>query len=885
MRNASRFAALLCTVAAVPAFAQNDPSAVNGASSLPQGGAQPGAPEIIVTGLRASLGSARAIKRNADTIVDSIVAEDIGKFPDQNVAESLARVPGVQINRNQGEGANVTIRGLSDVKTVLNGRELFGGDSDGNYSTRNFSLGDLPSEVLAGVDVYKTSNADQIEGGLGGYINVRTRRPFDFKGFSATVTAKVTAFDRIRGYPGKVQPSVSALVSDRWDTGIGEIGALVNVSYSKTSFTQDRSGVGDRIDMAVRQNFAGSGKTVTLPSTIFLNATQNGTHERVAAVGSLQWKPASNLMLYADAYFVKFKSIGQFADFRVNLGNETDKYALFSQSSDLESGTFLNNSVNSATAYGDNFRTTQQYALGGEWHDDGGLSVTFDVSHTSSNNKATLEEWNLASSIPTLNYAMNSGGVMQVSSAGIDLSNPANYKPSYDLSIILGGRQFANTVRIDAIHTIGGLLKSVQAGARYNEYVAQNLGYVNFYCINGCASGSQTAAALPANFLAEYPSQLGNFVGWNVAATRETTQLRRYFRLPTSQAYANDQYLRNSERTATLYGKANFEVPLGGAMTFDGNFGVRYIHTMLLGNSFGTRAATPSVFDVPVTSRSSRDDVLPTINARVKFTTDTWLRLGAGKSMERIPFSDLNGALIITNAAQFQAREGNPQLQPYTSWNYDASLEHYFSRTGEIHLAGFYKRVNGYLQSVTLAGQTIPGLAGQWTIATQTNAGKGTIKGLEIGGQTFLDFLPGPLSGLGVQVNYTYVQSAVPSPVPGAGDVEIEGLARHAYNIIGLYENGPISARVAYTWRGKIVNNTAPADGAGGTSLYPNIGKAIGVMDFSLTYNVSDRFAVTIDGSNVLGYTDGGYSFARTTLPTGQLHTDRRFGIQARYKF
>ncbi|WP_404477985.1 TonB-dependent receptor [Novosphingobium sp. BL-52-GroH] len=873
MRKSHRFTVALLASAsmfALPARAQD----------VAQAGDEASAPEIIVTGLRASVASAQAIKRNADTIVDSIVAEDVGKFPDQNVVESLARVPGVQIVRSEGEGSSVTIRGLSNVKTVLNGRELFGGNSEGNYSARNFSLGDLPSEVLAGVDVYKTSNADQIEGGLGGYIDVRTRRPFDFSGFTASLSAKGTYFDRVRGYDGKVEPTISGLVSDRWETGLGEFGALLNVSYGKTALTQDRQAVSE---VAVRPDFAGSGQTVTTPSVSFLNGTQNGSHERFAMVGSLQWKPSDSLTLYADGYYVKYTRKIDFADLRISMGEETSDYTLFPGSSDLASGTFVNSTINSATAFGDEFRTTQQYALGGEWADGSGLSIKFDASHTSSDNKATLQEWDLSTSAPGMDFAVDGRGRQSVSISGVDLGNAASYTPVYDLSILLGGKQHANTGRVDIAYDVGGLVKSLQAGVRYNEYVAQNQGYVNFLCINGCGGGGLSGADLPSDFLASYPSIAGSFVGWNTSAMRQQDELRAYFGLPVDEAYNNDQYLRSVEKTTTLYGKLSYDIPLGG-LSFDGNVGVRYIHTSLRNRSFGTSPDTPGVYDVAQVDSSSRNDVLPSFNGRLKFSDKTWLRLAANKSLERIPFSDLNGAIIITNAAQLEARRGNPDLQPFTSWNFDASLEHYFSRTGLVYLAGFYKRVSGYLQTITLDGQTIPGVAGAYQITTKVNGDKGTLKGFEVGAQTFFEFLPEPFDGLGIQANYTFVDSAVPSPVDGGGKVGIEGLARHSYNLIGLYEKGPISARVAYSWRGKLVSASAPADGAGATSLYPNIGEPVGVLDFSLTYNVSDRFAVTIDGANLLGYKDRGYRFERQTLPTGELLSDRRFGIQARYK-
>ena len=138
---------------------------------------------IVVTGLRASLQSAQARKRNADQIVDSIVAEDIGKLPDVNTTEALQRISGVQIARDRGEGGSVAIRGLSQVLTTVNGREVVTiAAPGGGAGTRGFNLQDFPAELLAGIDVYKTPSANLIEGGIGGLIDLRTRRPLDFKG-------------------------------------------------------------------------------------------------------------------------------------------------------------------------------------------------------------------------------------------------------------------------------------------------------------------------------------------------------------------------------------------------------------------------------------------------------------------------------------------------------------------------------------------------------------------------------------------------------------------------------------------------------------------------------------------------------------------------------
>ena len=216
----------LALIWSAPAAAQtagttaNDQQATDASTTTPPATDAPtdgtSAPaEIVVSGFRASLQSAENIKRDSSQIVDSIVASDIGKLPDRNIAEALQRVAGIQIQRNYGEGSSVAIRGLTQVRTELNGRDIFtAGDDNG------LNLEDIPAELLAGIDVYKNPSADQIEGQLAGVINIRTRKPFDFSGFKIAASATNNYYDLTK----KSGPSGSLLVSDRWNTGIGEIG-------------------------------------------------------------------------------------------------------------------------------------------------------------------------------------------------------------------------------------------------------------------------------------------------------------------------------------------------------------------------------------------------------------------------------------------------------------------------------------------------------------------------------------------------------------------------------------------------------------------------------------------------------------------------------------
>ena len=240
---------------------------------------------IIVTGQRAALQSAQKIKQNSDEIVDSIVAEDMGKLPDRSVTEVLQRVVGVTIDRTMAkgdpehfsvEGSSVSIRGLSYVRSELNGRDSFSANGG-----RSLNFEDVPPELVAGVDIYKNPSAEQIEGAVGGLVNLRTAMPFDYKGFKASVSADRTWSELKKG---KTSPSASGLISDRWKTPIGEIGALLDLAYSESGTRTDAFQVEPYYPLK-----DASGKTVFVPKGAQWR-TLEFNRKREGAYGALQWK-------------------------------------------------------------------------------------------------------------------------------------------------------------------------------------------------------------------------------------------------------------------------------------------------------------------------------------------------------------------------------------------------------------------------------------------------------------------------------------------------------------------------------------------------------------------------------------------------------------------
>ena len=247
-------------------------------------------------GVRASLDSAQNIKRHSDQVVDSVVAEDVGKLPDDNVAEALQRVTGIQITRSADEGQSVLIRGLPNVVTLLNGRDLF--TTTGRY----VALADVPAAFLRGVDVYKTNEADQIEGGIAGTIDVRLHRPFDFSGLEVSGTAR----DIYSTLSKSSDPNAAILVSDRWHTSIGEVGALFGLSYQERHYRNEIIDNYLSMPLVGNNNWVGAGPTpdVYFPNNIGQQLIQ-GDRKRPAANFALQWKVSDDLSLYTEGFYTE----------------------------------------------------------------------------------------------------------------------------------------------------------------------------------------------------------------------------------------------------------------------------------------------------------------------------------------------------------------------------------------------------------------------------------------------------------------------------------------------------------------------------------------------------------------------------------------------------
>jgi len=882
-----------------PAYAQTAPAPQPDTASGDQADTASGA-DIVITGVRHSIATAAERKRTADQIVDSIVAEDIGKLPDNNATEALQRVTGVQVSRDVGEGGSIAIRGLPQVETTLNGRETFTAGGG-----RTFNLQDLPAELISRIDVYKSPTADLIEGGLGGTVDIRTRLPFDFSGLTASATLRTLYADRVK----KSAPMASALISDRWQTGIGEIGVLAAVSYQERSYRQDLDSTG-----APTPRVPGLASQIDPTRTVFApngnyQVLINGNRQRIGANAALQWRPASNLEFSLEGQYQRFRTNQQ--QYSVNIPTAGSAYipgsvSYFDGTNDVSQASYSNQLITAGGTERDTLDVNKQVSLHGKWT-SGNFTLTGDGTYTKSKSDLWYTELDLATHAPVYTqYAATNPP--SSATPGFDLSNLSNYTVGgltrNENHYV--GHEWAG--RLDGEYKFdNSFLTAIDVGVRYSDrtvaqqnpvrYVGQTLAnnpglYPSLFTQNQF-SDFYTGPGSGLSFQRNYPYALPSVLQSNFAGVVSTLGLAA----PNPNSEGNQLAgFAADEKSYAAYAMAKFN--FGNFV--DGNIGVRWVRTEDKINGFQlrteqftdpntgkttTRPVTPHIVD-PVIVDNSYDKWLPSANVRFHLTDKLQLRVAGSKTLTRPDFSQLSPAVTVVQG-QLAASSGNPNLQPITSTNADVSLEWYVSKSTSLYVAGFYKRVKGFIFTRATPGQTIGGVDG-YTVSQPVNSDPGTVKGVEVGYQQFFDFLPGALSGFGVQANYTYADSKAPSSLVGF-TAPLTQLSKNSYNVAAIYEKYGLSARVAYNYRSSFLSSIlaggyTPPGGSTVSYVFPTYTKGYGWLDASLSMDVNKHFTLTFDAQNILRTQIQQY-YNVATQPGQFTIDDRQFMIGVRVKY
>jgi len=894
--------------------------------------------EIIVTGIKGSMMKAQDIKMESDSILDAIVAEDIGKLPDLTAAESIARIAGVQVTRYNDEADSVLIRGLPDVTTTYNGREFF------TAELRRAQLQDFPSQALAGIEVYKSGTADLIEPGLAGLVNVRTRRPFDFE-------EQVIAGALHYGYNDqseKSSPAGNILYSNRWNTDSGEFGFLGNVTYAASEYYNGARYNNTWFPTAepwwnIEAPYEAGG--FVLPASVGLyNAS--GKRWRPSANMALQWRPNDNVEVYFDGIFQGFRGEGMVDNFWFPMtewnwltgppwdvtltnivmvdGTDDGQVASLTKTDGIAPQAWRSTNENQTDTF--------QYAIGVVW-DKGPVHVVSDLAYTDSeySDYAWSFDTGLSfSPVVNVDFFGDEGGATFDAPAW-DQTDLSTYQMRgyYESLYEVGGDglQWRTDFTIDT--GWGDKLHTLQAGFRVNDREAwmqrgdryawfwdvgvpfTDIGFLDYELthdpIRSNAQGFTQWMQPTRESIVNNAAALRDFARQNLALSWDAWRLADWESEEVAINPDNDWLAEEQSYAAYLQAKSHFEL---GSVGLDLFAGVRVVKT-----DSTTHGTSRVRFDgvetlEPRTVSNSYVDVLPNISVRAMLTDKLQLRAGFTQTVTKPNFGDLNPALNIDqvvrggvtnpNAPPELVDEvdaygsgGNPDLKSLTSDNYDISLEYYFADTGYASAAVFYRDLWGFTNWFQRDIETPD--YGTVRLNRPENTGEGRIKGWELNVSTFLDFasMPEWLHSFGFSANVTRLEgeNRLPNYDPDTRDFDgtfgdfapIPGLSKYTYNAAVFYERDKFSSRLSYNRRESWVNwYGASTEGEfAGNKTY-----ARDRLDWSASFHLSDNIGIWADVANIEAKPFHNYTAVNGLNYTQDIRDEGRyFGLGVRMDF
>ncbi|TKB43834.1 TonB-dependent receptor [Thalassotalea mangrovi] len=900
--------------------------------------------EIIeVTGIRGSLNKAMNMKRFNTQIVDSIVAEDIGKFPDNNVVEALQRVTGVQVTgRGGGEVSTVSIRGLNDVHTTVNGRDVFTG------AGRAVALQDIPASLLSTVTVYKTRSASQVERGIAGSINIETHRPFNFDGSKVVLAGRGIYADQSE----ELDPNISMLASNRWDTDLGEVGALFNVSYVQTNYRDDDLVAGAAFPFFTANppsdhqpykimNFGSAlsywqpGLTNGLPSAAGSTLSVDGDdieyllardavfgrvyeakRERPAFNVSLQWAPRDDLELLAEAFYTGYRNEQQTTMWFTNTFEEDGNHGNLQIDTPLVfEGT---NVVKERQVYAPNgFQSgdgstgkTDSYlfAFGANWSATDDLTVKSEILYQQSDFETEFFAMRFDRKAYGLDVDFNDNNGMPgisfwddpaTSIDESDMSEAANWNSGTVYDNGGGNDGDALTFTVDADWVLrNGFIDTVKFGAKYEK--------------RGAESYTREQSATSVMPLADMAQALAD-AGASGDGSGFIYQVNDYMdgRADVFDNYitANGLYLINNadavrqvygyERDATqttfdieetsyaLYATAQYA--LGESIS--GEIGVRYVdysQDMQFWDLAGN-------YD---TASGGASEVLPSFVMSWNVTDDLVARAAYTETLRMPEFGQLNALQFwqdpLTDGVSYgTGTGGNPDLQPTHSKNYDLSLEWYFAEGSSLYGALFKRDIDG----LVIGGSKVVRRVGDdeverdYILGAPVNASDGELSGIEVGFLYFPTNLPGALDGLGLQASYTELDSKqTTSDFNEDGSVaavvksKMSGVSDSSYSVVGIYEKEQFDVRLSYVWREEFFQGNEASFFANPLQFWSRPEQS---LDFQFSFDATENLVLTFDATNILDdvyrnyYGEGNDNL----FNFGNAIYSRTFALGARYSF
>ncbi|WP_460537647.1 TonB-dependent receptor [Chitinimonas naiadis] len=826
---------------------------------------------VVITGIRASLKQSLTQKRNADSIVEVITAEDVGKMPDKNVADSLQRVAGVSVaaagagEGSFGENDRVALRGTPFALTLtsLNGHSVSSGDwfADnivGGGRSVSFSL--FPSELIGQVLVHKGAQADLLEGGAMGVVDIQTRKPLDFK---KQLNGQVSIGGVYSENSKKTDPQVNGLFA--WKNDQSTVGVLLQGFHEKRTLSrvgQENQIWYDKVDAGTPIANAVPGSVGAVTSYLGGTAWFEQVRTRKGGLIDVQFKPSSDVSFDVTGFYSHLDAPNINHNFMQSLGRmlAPSWAAPANYPAGNITGTVSNGIVTSLNAglpancgapcaglssavqeefsrpiaesksqflnVDGKFRVNDKLTVSGK------LGTTKGVGNTVSGALGVWMPWVGGSyQIHGVDQAVtyNIPGADKFSIGGMQ-ATPYTYGSHVTATDTEDYGQADGVYKLDL-----GTIQRVKFGAR----VARHKRELTSIGINAGA-GLDNVANLPMSGLTAFPSSFNdlgaNGAGyWTFSQDAVNSWLSKY-------AYYSGN-LRQSEfsikePTESAYAMAEF-----GGEAFSGNFGVRLVHTKEdvtryeIGKSGGYE---------PRNYINNYVDVLPSANFKLDLSKDVDLRFALSRTMARPELGQMAG--VDLRDVQLTGTAGNPNLKPIRSNNAEVTTEWYFGGDNKSLLAAslFYSSLDGYVtygQGTATFYNQLQFKNTTYQVSTPVNT-TAEVKGLELAYQQAL------WGGFGVNANYTHTIGKETGKAPGSAcgavsnpDCTLIGTSKNAYNLGAFYEDDKFSARVTYSWRSGFLNGTSRNNSA--------FQDDIGTVALSLGYQISPNLSVTLDGKDI----------------------------------
>ncbi len=903
---------------AAPSFAQTDTTAAQD-NTNGQAAKDTTPTEVVVTGFRKSLSDARKIKKDSTIEKDAIVAEDMAKFPELNLAESLQRLPGVQITREAGEGREVALRGLGpDFSRVqLNGMEVLGNDdsamdSRGQRSRdRAFDFNIFASELFSKVEVEKTYQASQNEGGMAGTIGLFTGKPFDYKpGAKGAFGVKVGT----NQYTKDTQPRVVGLYSYNWDN---KFGVLVSAAYTKRETTEQghdnynydvlsKTGAQDLVANGLdishlsadqQAKFLAGGLYIPDGNRI---SSFNSKMERLGLTAAVQWRPVENVLLTLDALhgeFTTHRDELHLASRPLASGTESWAFdtpagspwpAAFQTASSITNLVVdKNNYVTDIAVTNSTFGTEHrreldknrfnQIALTGKWTVSNKLTIDGHIGYEKSTYDTPYDDkfYMRAKGNIVANYGAD-GQSASFSYPNSDLTNPANYAlDDFYYRAFNNGSQLQEGV-LNANYSLNDVW-TLKAGVAYHRFENDGANYFYDGGVNG-TNGEMRGKPITGVYDV-FTNSIGSWLIGDYDAA--FAKFNEYHRLAPKadgtggQIQDIEQVYTVTEGTLSEYVQADWDSQLFGKR-FRGNIGLRGYdtHTESKGWIQGDSYAYLGTADV----KGHYSGVLPAVNAVLEMTPDLLLRFAATQNLNRPSLSSLaaegsafqgNDSCDITkpqdpkngvNDCQISASRGNPNLKPFLDNTLDFSAEYYFGKVGLIGASVFQKYIKNYITSENIGihaaapnNNPIP--------FSQTGVPAGVIPGATA--STLVDDFSMPVNDP-KQHSLTGIELVAQTQfffLPGAlknfgtvlnytyvdADQALTGISPVSYNATLYYETDRWGARASLNHRGRYYTGYSDSPMDAGTRGF----EGTTYIDAAAFYNIRPNLQVTFDAINL----------------------------------